>query len=182
MQHKLPQRPVAAVILAAGAATRFGGPKQRLFLPRVLAALAASPVEEVVVVVGAHDVEAPGTRVVRAENWTRGPGASLRAGLAALGEDVEAAVVVLADGPNLSPAAVSRVLALHGSGEVLAATYDGRSRSHPVLIERALWDAVPDEGARSLPAVLVDCSDIDPPGDVDRADDIGWAELPPAEP
>ena len=171
MQHKLPRSPVAAVVLAAGAGTRFGGPKQRLFLPRVLAALAASPVEEVVAVVGAHDVDAPGARVVRAEDWARGPGASLRAGLTALGDDVEAAVVALADGPNLSPAAVSRVLALRGSESVLAATYDGRSRSHPVLIERDLWDAVPDEGARSLPAVLVDCTDIDPPGDVDRAGD-----------
>ena len=47
---------VAAVVLAAGAATRFGGPKQRLLLPRVLERLAASPVDEVVVVEGAYEL------------------------------------------------------------------------------------------------------------------------------
>jgi CTP:molybdopterin cytidylyltransferase MocA len=44
---------IAAVVLAAGAATRFGSPKQRLLLPRVLERLAVSPVDEIVVVEGA---------------------------------------------------------------------------------------------------------------------------------
>ena len=43
-------------------------------------------------------------------DWQLGIGASLRCGLAALGPGVEAAVVCLADGPNLSPEAVRRVL------------------------------------------------------------------------
>ena len=43
-------------------------------------------------------------------DWERGPGASLRCGLDALGRDIEAAVVVLADGPDLSPQAVARVV------------------------------------------------------------------------
>ena len=47
---------VAAVVLAAGAATRFGSPKQRLLLPQVLERLAASAVDEVVVVEGAYDL------------------------------------------------------------------------------------------------------------------------------
>ena len=44
---------VAAVVLAAGAATRYGRPKQRELLPAVLAALSRSPIEDVVVVSGA---------------------------------------------------------------------------------------------------------------------------------
>ena len=48
---------IAAVVLAAGEASRFGSPKQRLLLPDVLAALAASPVDEIVVVEGAHPFE-----------------------------------------------------------------------------------------------------------------------------
>jgi hypothetical protein len=36
-----------------------------------------------------------------------------------------------------------------------------------VLIARAAWGAVPDEGAKSLPARLVACDDLRPPGDVD---------------
>ena len=41
---------IAAVVLAAGAGERFGGPKQRLLLPYVLDRLAESPVDEVVIV------------------------------------------------------------------------------------------------------------------------------------
>ena len=40
---------IAAVVLAAGAATRFHAPKQRLLLPRVLERVAASPLDEIVV-------------------------------------------------------------------------------------------------------------------------------------
>ena len=101
---------IAAVVLAAGAASRFGSPKQALLLPRVLARVHASAVDEVVVVLGAHEVDTD-AHTVRCPDWELGPGASLRCGLAALGEEVEAAVVVLADGPDLAPAAVDRVTA-----------------------------------------------------------------------
>ena len=105
-------------------------------------------------------------RVVRCENWDRGPGASLRAGLAALPDDVTHAAVILADGPALDPRAVERLIAHRSDGDVLAATYDG-TRSHPVLLARSAWRSVPDAGGRALDAVLVDCSDLEPPGDVD---------------
>jgi len=170
---------IAAVVLAAGAATRFGGSKQRLLLPRVLARLRQSPVDEIVVVAGAYDLDAPGARVVDCPNWERGPGASLRCGLAALGPETEAAVVVLADGPNLAPEAVKRVLAAwrRGLGDVVAAAYEG-ARGHPVLIARPAWGGIPDEGMRALPAALVPCDDLGTPGDVDTADDIGRLHPP----
>ena len=156
---------VAAVVLAAGAATRYGRPKQRELLPSVLERLAAAPVDEVVVVAGAYSLDVP-ARVVVAADWGRGPGASLGAGLAALGADVTHAVVVLADGPALDPRAVDRLLGHRDDGDVLAASYDG-TRDHPVLLARAVWDRVPDEGGRALAATLVDCSDLESPGDVD---------------
>jgi len=169
---------IAAVVLAAGAATRFGAPKQRLMLPRVLERVAASAVDEIVVVEGAYELEGTlpttGVRLVRCPDWGRGPGASLRCGLRALEDDVEAAVVIMADGPDLSPAAVARVVGdwRANGGSVVAASYGG-DRGHPLLVTRAAWPSVPDDGLRVVSPRLVPCDDLGPPGDVDTP-----AELP----
>jgi CTP:molybdopterin cytidylyltransferase MocA len=163
---------IAAVVLAAGAGSRFGGPKQRLLLPRVLDAVRASSVDEVVVVEGAYSLEVD-VPVVECPEWERGPGASLCCGLRALPPETEAAVVVLADGPDLSPAAIDRVLEAWrgGAGDIVAASYGG-DRGHPVLLGRAAWPLVPDEGARALEPVLIACDDLGTPGDVDFADEV----------
>jgi len=160
------------VVLAAGASSRFGDVKQRILLEPVLERVRASSVDDVLVVLGAHDVPSSAP-TVQCDDWERGRGASLRCGLTALGDDVEAAVVVLADGPNLSPGAIDRVLEVwrESGAEVVAATYDG-DRGHPVILARAVWEQVPDEGARSLPALLVPCDDLGAPGDVDFPDDV----------
>jgi nicotine blue oxidoreductase len=160
-------------VLAAGAATRFGAPKQRLLVEAVLERLSASAeIGEVVVVTGAYELEAA-ARIVPCPDWEVGPGASLRCGLQALAPGTAAAVVVLADGPELSPAAVDRVVAAWrgGAGDVVAASYGG-VRGHPVALDRAVWDRVPDEGARGLEPVLVPCDDLGAPGDVDRPEDL----------
>jgi CTP:molybdopterin cytidylyltransferase MocA len=163
---------IAAVVLAAGAGSRFGGPKQQILLPSVLAAIRSSAVDEVVVVAGAYPLEAD-ARVVECGDWERGPGASLRCGLDALPAETEAAVVVLADGPDLSPAAVDRVIETWraGAGDVVAASYGG-IRGHPVVLGRAAWPRVPDEGARALDPVLIPCDEFGSPGDVDFADEM----------
>jgi len=158
---------IYAVVLAAGASSRYGDepPKQTVFLPLVLAALRETSLDGVVVVSGAHELDVD---TVRCPEWERGPGASLRCGLATLPEDAEAAVVALADGPDLDPRAVDRVIGSWRAdgGDVVAASYGGL-RLHPVLLARAAWDDVPDEGARALAARLVPCDDLRPPGDVD---------------
>jgi CTP:molybdopterin cytidylyltransferase MocA len=138
----------------------------------VLERVRASLVDDVLVVIGAYQVETE-ARTVKCLEWERGPGASLRCGLQELPEEVEAAVVVLADGPNLHPLAVDRVISAwrSGAGPIVAATYGGQ-RLHPVLIGRSAWDAVPDEGLRNLPADLVPCDDLGEPGDVDTPDDL----------
>jgi nicotine blue oxidoreductase len=164
---------ISAVVLAAGASTRFGSPKQAVLLEPVLERVRGSAViDDVVVVLGAHDVETH-ERSVRCPEWERGPGASLRCGLAALGAEVEAAIVVLGDGPKLDPRAIDRVVAVwrEEGAERVAATYGG-VRLHPLLLARHAWDEVPEAGLRDLPAHLVPCDDLDPPGDVDFVDDL----------
>src|SRR5215203_5092210 len=82
---------VWVVVLAAGASSRFGSPKQRLLLEPVLERVRASGgVDGVVVVTGAYDLEASAA-TVRCPEWERGPGASLRCGLAALPDEAQAA-------------------------------------------------------------------------------------------
>jgi nicotine blue oxidoreductase len=161
---------IHAVVLAAGASSRYGAlpPKQVELLPSVLAALHESTtLDGIVVVLGAHDVETDEI-TVRCAEWADGPGASLRCGLGALPADAEAAVIALADGPDLDARAIDRVVESWRAegGDVVAAAYGGQ-RLHPVLLARAAWGRVPDDGARTLEARLVDCDDLTPPGDVD---------------
>jgi CTP:molybdopterin cytidylyltransferase MocA len=160
---------IAAVVLAAGAASRYGSPKQRLYLPAVLERLAQTSIAEIVVVEGAHTLaglDLHGARLVACPDWELGPGASLRCGLNTLGADVDAALIVLADGPELDPRAVERLLEHRGDGPVVVASYDG-TRDHPALLGREVWAEIPDEGARTLAATLIPCDDLRPPGDFD---------------
>jgi CTP:molybdopterin cytidylyltransferase MocA len=164
---------VGTIVLAAGASSRFGSAKQQLLVPGIVErARAADAVDEVLVVVGAHQVETDAP-IVHCPEWERGPGASLRCGLNALPPETEAAVVVLGDGPRLSPAAIDRVVAAWrtGAGDVIAASYGG-NRGHPILLARNVWTDIPDEGARALEPVLVACDDLGAPGDVDTPADL----------
>ena len=161
---------IFAVVLAAGASSRYGTspPKQQELLPHVLASLrGAASLDGVLVVAGAHGIDTD-AEVVHCPDWELGPGASLRCGIEALPANVEAAVVVLADGPDLDPRAIDRVVESwrREGGDVVAAAYGGL-RLHPVLLARSAWPLVPDDGARGLGARLVACDDLTPPGDVD---------------
>jgi nicotine blue oxidoreductase len=164
---------IAAVVLAAGEASRFGSPKQYLLLPRVLERLELTSVDEIVVVEGAYPLVTPAdVRLVHCAEWELGPGASLRWGLAALGDEVEAAVVVLADGPNLAPPSVERVLEeWRRAGGVVVASYDG-GRGHPLVLGRDEWERIPNEGLRNVAVTLVPCDDLGAPGDVDTPADL----------
>ena len=163
---------ISAIVLAAGASSRFGSAKQRLLLEPVLERVRQSSVDDVLVVLGAHELETSACTITCPE-WERGRGASLRCGVAALPEDAEAAVVVLGDGPTLAPEAIDRVIAAwrQSGAQVVAAVYGG-IRLHPVLLARSVWQEIPDEGAKGLDAVLVPCDDLQPPGDVDFADEL----------
>ena len=184
---------IGGVLLAAGAGSRFaaagGGIKVlapvdgRPLVERALAALAAAPLGDRVIVLGAcadevlAAIDLHGVRAVRNPRWEQGMASSLRAGLDALDPACTGALIVLADGPALAAEAIRRVaLAAEGAEGLVSARYGDR-HGHPVAIPRALWAQLPNEGeqgARVLgePAVLVDCSDLPAPGDADTPADL----------
>jgi nicotine blue oxidoreductase len=180
------KRGVVGIVLAAGAATRFGGDKavarfqgERL-VDRAVTTLTAGGCDRVLVVVGALDVGAVHHAVlVLNPDWHTGMGSSLHAGLSAA-RDAEAVVVTLVDQPLIGAEAVRRLVTAWRDGAPIAvAAYDGR-RAHPVLFGRAaIADLLPtltgDQGARAFLAersdvVAVDCTDTGRPDDVDTVE------------
>jgi CTP:molybdopterin cytidylyltransferase MocA len=162
----LGERRFGCIVLAAGAGRRFGGPKQvalwhgRPLLEWVLdAALGVPALEPVVVVVGAHAVavreavDLSEVSVVEAPDWEEGQAASLRAGVAAVG-DVSAAVVLLGDMPFVSAQVVAGAVDHFSERcDAVRTTYGGRP-GHPVVLGRRLLARVGslrgDIGAREL--------------------------------
>jgi CTP:molybdopterin cytidylyltransferase MocA len=183
------------LVLAAGEGRRMGGPKALLrdesgtpWVVRTVRVIQQGGVDDVVVVVGAAADEvraallAEDVRVVVADHWAEGMGASLRAGLRELVglDDVTAALVCVVDTPGLSAAVVRRVAALAGPDILARATYDG-TPGHPVLLGAghfgALVDAAGgDVGARdylsSHEPRTVECGDLADGTDVDAPEDL----------
>jgi len=176
---------LGCVVLAAGAGRRFGGPKQlaevagRPLLAHVLDL--AAPYDPVVVL-GAHAEEVRSlvgaARVVVAEDWAQGQSASLRAGIAALG-DVDWALVLLGDQPFLTPEVVEAVLAAREGADAVRAAYDGVP-GHPVLLGRRVLAEVPslrgDAGARQalerFEVRLVEAAGLCDPTDIDTREHL----------
>jgi molybdenum cofactor cytidylyltransferase len=177
---------ICGLVLAAGAATRFGSAKQladidgRPMLEHSILAMVASPVGRVVVVLGSgaeevlQKVDLHGADAVMCERWAEGQSASLACGLAEL-TGCKAVVVTLGDQPFVSPDAIRRVISARGNGAAaVRATYDGVP-GHPVLLERRLFermrDVTGDHGARNLLISVqtreVPCDDLGGGQDVD---------------
>lgn len=184
----------AGVILAAGASSRLGTPKQLLpldgrpLLQHVLDSAASAALDPIVLVLGhqAAEVEAAvalpaPARVVRNPDHGEGQATSLRCGLAALEAEVRAAVILLGDQPRIAPAAIREALAAYQrtGGPVVRTMYRGRP-GHPVLLDRSIWPTVMaqsgDQGARDVlerhPEWIVTLERReDPPADIDSLED-----------
>ncbi|MEI2703822.1 MAG: nucleotidyltransferase family protein [Ilumatobacteraceae bacterium] len=156
-----PQR-VGAVLLAAGAGTRFAGPEHKLTATldgvaiwrRSLRNAAGGGVERVIVVGGAielrtgpDDAAATPVEVLHADRWADGQAASLQAALVradALGWD--AVVVGLADQPGIPSSAWAAVAAEPTGAPIVVATFAGARGPHPVRLHRRLWPLLPTTG------------------------------------
>ncbi len=187
---------VAAVVLAAGASTRLGQPKQlapiggRPALAYTLDALRASSIDRVVLVLGHHAdaiaaaLDLTEITVVRNDAYAEGQSTSVLAGVKSLGDDVAAALMVVGDQPLLAPTVVDAIVRAYEQtgGPFIVPVYAGEW-GNPVLLARATWPLLDnlkgDTGARPIlrkhmdmvlevpvPGSLLD--DIDTPEDYAR--------------
>lgn len=195
---------MAAVVLAAGRARRFGG--QKLLAPfqgRPLAlhalevldrARRLGVVSEVVTVVAAGDAalaelaRGAGGRTVVNDAPDRGLSSSLGCGLASLGERTGAALVLLADQPLVRLEVLATLVAgwREGLGQVIRPRYADMpdEPGHPVLADRSLWPLAAglagDSGFGSVlppgaPGVaLIEVAGRNP--DIDTPDDLTTLE------
>ena len=178
---------IVAVLLAAGAGTRFRGPGHKLDAPvggrsildRAVGTALAAAVGPVVVVTAGQIRTTLHPSVVHVVNdrWADGQATSLHAGIAAAKDLGASAVVVgLGDQPFVTAEAWRAVAAT--DGPIVMASYGGR-RGHPVRLGDDVWDLLPtegDEGARVLLRLRPDLVTAVPcdgsPIDIDTVEDL----------
>jgi CTP:molybdopterin cytidylyltransferase MocA len=179
---------VAAVVLAAGESRRFGSPKQlallgeRTLLEHVLSVALDSGLAPVLAVVPDW-LPLPATTTnrvtfIRNPHQELGMSHSLKLGFAALPETVDAAVVLLADQPDLPAAVIGQLLSARGERPIVASWREGHP-SPPALVEREAFALVEsasgDSGLRDMLIAhpeLVARVELPEIADVDTVEDL----------
>lgn len=186
----------AAVILAAGAGSRFTGPTSKLLAtvrgkPVVQWAVEnslAAGLDDVLLVFGGVPLRAEflradeGVVVVANQRWAEGIATSLAVAVeAAAARGHDRIVVGLGDQPGIPPAAW-RAVATARQGPIVVATYGG-VRGNPVRLDAEVWPLLPadgDEGARLLmrsrPDLVREVACEGDPRDIDTVEDLeAWS-------
>lgn len=165
------RRSVGAVVLAAGRSARMGEVKQllqlgrRTVLERTLASVRGAAVDKIVLVLGyaAEEIRRElsaelleGVTVAVNEGFAEGMSSSLRVGLAALGSQMDAALIVLGDQPLVRPETIDRIIMKYreSGAEIVVPHFKGR-RGNPVLLDRSVFpEAMALEGDTGFRAIF----------------------------
>lgn len=185
-----------AVVLAAGAGSRFSGPTHKLLAPlgprtstdtlagtvagRAISAARAAAIGPVIVIVGAVDLPAEvtaGCLVVRNPNWAEGQATSVQCAVTAAREHgADAVVIGLADQPFVTSDAWRNIAA--STSPIAVATYEG-VRGNPVRLHESVWSLLPvsgDSGARDLirlrPELVSEVACAGSSADIDTQEDL----------
>lgn len=155
------------IVLAAGAAQRFGSPKQlvridgRPLLHAVIGRGVAVAGHSVIVVLGAYAAELgpllrhTSATVVVNRQWREGIGSSIRTGIAALPGTTEAVLILLADQPAVTAEDLRRLVGVwrRQPSQIVAAQY-GTITGAPAIFPRWCFAELGalrgDQGARAL--------------------------------
>jgi molybdenum cofactor cytidylyltransferase len=148
------QRPIGAVVLAAGLSSRMGQPKVLLpwendhtIIEHIVMQLIAARIDHIVVVTGhmakaVKSVVKPlGAQAVYNRSYKSGEMlSSVKAGLRAMPGHIAATLLVLGDQPRIQPKVVYQVLTRYAETDagLIAPSYKMR-RGHPILIGRKYW-------------------------------------------
>ncbi len=163
---------IAALVLAAGGSTRLGQPKQLLqyrgqsLICHTVDAAREAGCSPIIVVIGrdwkeiAAELQNLPVTLVPNENWERGIGTSIRAGVAALPE-LDAVVLLACDQPAVNANFIERLIRTHAVTQqpVVAAAYSD-TVGVPALFARphfsALLSLSDGQGAKTLMAAHPD--------------------------
>lgn len=159
----------AMIILAAGASTRLGRPKQNLLfqgqtlLQRCVGTAINTPCRPIILVLGANNqlIEKEGLpgdiKIICNDGWNEGMASSIRAGINAIGnnDDIDSAIILLCDQPFVNAELIGSILAKHTETDkkIIACTYNN-TIGVPALFHRSLFAGLSalqgHEGAKSI--------------------------------